>query len=69
MAQVLKVLEGHTDFVSSVAMSTDGSKIVSGSNDNTMRIWSIESGQVRSLAGLLAAMMVVITFSKFSWSD
>ncbi len=44
--QVLKVLEGHTDYVRAVAVSADGSKIVSGSSDNTVRIWSAESGQV-----------------------
>ena len=44
--QVLKVLEGHTGYVTSVAVSADGSKIVSGSYDNTVRIWSTESGQV-----------------------
>ena len=44
--QVLKVLEGHTDFVRSVAVSADGSKIVSGSDDETVRIWSAESDQV-----------------------
>ena len=44
--QVLKVLEGHTGWVRAVAVSADGSKIVSGSDDNTVRIWSAESGQV-----------------------
>ncbi len=44
--QVLKVLEGHTDSVYAVAVSADGSKIVSGSGDKTVRIWSAESGQV-----------------------
>ena len=44
--QVLKVLEGHTDRVCAVAVSADGSTIVSGSDDKTVRIWSAESGQV-----------------------
>ena len=44
--QVLKVLEGHTDWVFPVAISADGSRIVSGSADKTVRIWSAESGQV-----------------------
>ena len=48
--QVLKVLEGHTDSVSSVAISTDGAKIVSGSNDKTVRVWSLETGEVPVLA-------------------
>ena len=44
--QVLKVLEGHTDGVWAVAISTDGAKIVSGSDDNTVRVWSMETGEV-----------------------
>ncbi len=43
---MLKVLEGHTGRVAAVAISTDGSKIVSGSEDNTMRVWSMETGEV-----------------------
>ena len=44
--QVLKVLEGHTDRVDAVAISTDGAKIVSGSDDKTVRVWSMETGEV-----------------------
>ena len=46
MGQVLKVLEGHTDIVSAVAISIDGAKIVSGSVDKTVRVWSMETGEV-----------------------
>ena len=46
LGQVLKVLEGHTRKVLAVAISTDGAKIVSGSADNTVRVWSMETGEV-----------------------
>ena len=45
-SQVLKVLEGHTDSIRAVAISADGSKIVSGSRDKTVRVWSMETGEV-----------------------
>ena len=48
--QVLKVLEGHNGIVWAVAISTDGSKIVSGSLDITVRVWSMETGEVWSPA-------------------
>ena len=32
-------LEGHTDWVRSVGWSPDGTRLVSGSNDGTIRIW------------------------------
>ena len=40
------MLEGHTNSVLAVAISTDGGKIVSGSEDNTMRVWNAETGEV-----------------------
>ncbi|KIJ94468.1 hypothetical protein K443DRAFT_12101 [Laccaria amethystina LaAM-08-1] len=36
-------LRGHTDFVNSVAFSLDGTRIVSGSQDRTVRIWNAET--------------------------
>ena len=44
--QVLKVLKGHTNNVFAVAISTDGAKIVSGSGDRTVRVWSMETVEV-----------------------
>ena len=49
-------MEGHVGPVSSVAISVDGSKIVSGGGDKfaysgvgdkTVRVWSMETGEVR----------------------
>lgn len=39
------VLTGHTSFVSSVAISPDSKRIVSGAFDNTIRIWDMETGK------------------------
>jgi WD40 repeat protein len=38
-------LQGHTNSVYSVAFSTDGRRIVSGSHDNTLRIWDAATGK------------------------
>jgi WD40 repeat protein len=33
---------GHTDLIRSVAISPDGRTIVSGSRDNTIRVWAVK---------------------------
>ncbi|RXW12284.1 hypothetical protein EST38_g13570 [Candolleomyces aberdarensis] len=40
----LSELQGHTNTVRAVAISPDGKRIVSGSWDNTIRIWDMEKG-------------------------
>jgi len=40
----LNTLNGHSDWVLSVAFSPDGTRIVSGSKDNTLRLWDAVSG-------------------------
>ncbi|KAF5340663.1 hypothetical protein D9611_007282 [Ephemerocybe angulata] len=42
-------LRGHTWPVTSVVFSGDGSKIISGSADKTVRVWDASTGNVRSI--------------------
>ena len=37
-----QTLVGHTDYVNSASFSPDGEKVVSASDDKTVRIWSVE---------------------------
>ena len=43
--QCLKTLEGHSNSLNSVAYSPDGTKIISGSGDKTIKIWNANTGQ------------------------
>jgi WD40 repeat protein len=45
---LIMTLEGHSDHVNSVAISTDNSKIVSGSawKDNTIKVWDLHSAEL-----------------------
>ena len=65
--QVLKVLEGHTFYVLAVSLSTDGSKIVSGSGDGSVRVWSADTGEVpcwicQSIMSLIVCVSVIDWF-------
>ena len=39
-----QLFTGHSDYVRSVCFSPDGSRIVSGSDDKTVRIWNAVTG-------------------------
>jgi WD40 repeat protein len=43
----LHVLDGHTDRVCSVAVTTDGAVGLSGGNDGTVRVWDLDTGHCR----------------------
>jgi len=43
--QSIMTLRGHENFVNCVAISPDGKRIVSGSSDNTAKVWDADSGE------------------------
>ncbi|ETO10255.1 G-protein beta WD-40 repeats containing protein [Reticulomyxa filosa] len=43
--KILKILQGHSINVNSVKFSLDGTKIISCSDDSTIRIWDVKSGK------------------------
>jgi WD40 repeat protein len=49
---LLKTLKGHTDSVPSLAISSDGCILVSGSGDGTICLWSLPDGNLlKTLSG------------------
>jgi WD40 repeat protein len=48
----VRTLQGHSDDVTAVALTSDGRRVVSGSRDKTLCVWDLESGQlIRTLHG------------------
>lgn len=48
LAVLERKLTGHEDWVNSVAVSPDGKWAASGSDDKTVKIWDLETGQCRA---------------------
>ena len=50
--QTLNTLRGHTGCVNSINLSSYGSKIISGSDDQTIKVWEMETGVlIKTLEG------------------
>ena len=52
----MKRFEGHAKEITSVAISPDGSYALSGSDDNTMRLWEISTGKEVIMTGVYDEM-------------
>ena len=49
---LIRTLDGHSNSVNAVALAADGRTIVSGSTDNTIKVWDLNSGDcLRTLDG------------------
>ena len=49
---LLRTLAGHTNLIFSVAVTPDSKKAISGSGDNTLKVWDIKTGkELRTLIG------------------
>jgi WD40 repeat protein len=58
-----QTLEGHSSWVNSAAFSLDGKLIVSGSEDNTIRLWDFATRTLRQILKGHSSLINLVTFS------
>ncbi|WP_424097780.1 WD40 repeat domain-containing protein [Moorena producens] len=57
---LLSTLIGHDDSVNAVAVTPDGTRVISGSSDNTVKVWNLNTGaEIRTLTGHSAPVNTV----------
>jgi WD40 repeat protein len=61
--QVLSTLSGHTDDIWSAAFSKDGKMLITGSKDNTARVWDVASGKLLLLLSGHNSLVSSVVFS------
>lgn len=50
--KTIRILEGHTDSIKGISISPDGTYALSGSKDNQIRLWNLETGKcLKVMAG------------------
>ncbi len=60
----IRRFEGHTDVVTSLAFSADGTQLITGSLDHTLRLWDVSSGdEIRVFEGH-TGIVLDVGFSK-----
>ena len=57
------LLTGHTAHVNSVAFSPDSKKLVSGSQDKTVRLWNVETGELIHILQEHTNVVLSVAFS------
>jgi len=63
MESVVRVLEGHTGSCLCVASLQTGGRVVSGSQDCTVRLWNVQTGALLKLWLATAARSFSVTYS------
>ena len=56
---IYRNLEGHTGSVTAVVVTNDGNRVISASNNRTLKVWDLETGE--QMGALVLLMGIGIT--------
>jgi WD40 repeat protein len=59
----LRVIEGHTEAIDALAISTDGGFALTGGLDHTLVMWNIETGEPVKVIGDIPRRILSVAFS------
>ena len=57
--KLIQTFKGHTRYIASVAFSSDGRQVLTGSDDNTVRLWDLQGNELQTFQGHTSAIMSV----------
>jgi WD40 repeat protein len=63
-AQPRLILSGHTESVNAVAFSPDGNRLISGSDDTTIRLWGLDAEETYAILKSHTKKVTIVTFSR-----
>ena len=64
MAELGRTMDGHASSVFSVCVSADGSRLFSGSRDNTIKVWNIPVAQLSSSSSSISSASAAVLSSE-----
>lgn len=59
----IREFEGHSDSITSLFLSLDGSVLVTGSRDSTARIWNVKTGKLNHVLNLDSCTVTSVSMS------
>jgi WD40 repeat protein len=62
-----RLLEGHTDAITAVALSADGNRVLSGFEDNILMLWDLDRNWPPGLLRGHEQSVTAVAFSPCAW--
>jgi len=61
--KLARTIEGHSDYVNGIAISSDGETIASGSGDKTIKLWNLRTGELNTTLSGHSDRVIQVVFT------